>query len=75
MHQLLTAGSLCRAGVGYIPLPSKRFDPDAISALLSPDSGYEDFGYVKFTSRPDAAQVIEDHVSPRQPLAQVSEIN
>jgi len=54
--------ALILASVGYIPPSNEPFDPDAINALVSPHSGYEHFGYIKFTSRPDAAQVIEDHI-------------
>jgi len=53
--------ALILATVGYIPPSSEPFDPDATNVLVSPHSGYENFGYVKFLSRPDAAEVIEDH--------------
>jgi pimeloyl-ACP methyl ester carboxylesterase len=52
---------LILAGFSYIPPSSQPFDPDAINAFVSPHSGYENFGYIKFISRPDAAEVIEDH--------------
>lgn len=52
--------ALIIAAIGYSP-PGERFDTDAINGFLCPHSGYENFGYVNFTSRPDAAQIIEDH--------------
>ncbi|KAF8342991.1 Alpha/Beta hydrolase protein [Cantharellus anzutake] len=54
------AKGLILASAGYSP-PGKPFDPDVINAVLSPITGYENVGYIKFMSRPDAAQIIEDH--------------